>query len=64
MPWWGETNEQRGGHWIRSTLQADAFALVDPPVDEVGEEEVEDEEDGWDDSVELEVVRNDGGLRR
>lgn len=37
---------------------------MDPPVDEVGEEEVEDEEDGWDDSVELEVVRNDGGLRR
>lgn len=39
---------------------------MDPPVDEVGElEEVEeDEEDGWDDSVELVVVRVEGGLRR
>ena len=39
---------------------------MDPPVDEVGElEEVEDDdEDGWDESVELVVVRVEGGLRR
>ena len=36
---------------------------MDPPVDEVGEEEVEDEEDGCDESVELVVVRVEGGLR-
>ena len=50
---------------MRSTLQALAFALVDPPVEEVGEDEVEDDEDGsWDESVELVAVRDGGGLSR